>query len=1047
MKQRTGYIFLILLLFCFSSIQSKEAETKFRRNSVSKQNLIAGSRFHWDGQSLSKNSIQTVFLGPDTLRVLALLVEFQIDQSDSTTGDGTFNLTPPNELTIDPPPHDQNYFQNQLKALSNYYKTVSQGKLILQGDVFHTVLSLPHAMGAYNPATTDEAADEGLAILFRDAILAGDDLGVTFSDFDCFIIFHAGVGKDINLGYDPTPRDIPSAFLGLDDLQKYLASDDSNYPGIPVENGQTFIQEGILLPETQNQEGYEIGLLGTMTLMFGFQLGLPALWNTETGQPGIGSWGLMDQGSGNFSGLIPAQPCAFSKVFLGWEDPIEIQTGMNVDVACPRAVNPNKIYKLPINDHEYFLIENRIHDFSGDGFARGMDASNQSVVFDSVSLSEPQDVIVEVDEYDFGLPGSGILIWHVDEDVIRENLADNKINVNPDRRGVDLEEADGAQDIGESYDFLSAGSGAQNGVMHDAWYSDNEIHLLANQTQTVAFSPSTFPNTHSNKNGHSEITVTDFSNSDSVMTFSVFRGRMRDGFPIDFGPDHIPFQPEFGDLDGDGFLDIVLATRNRFVFAWDRNGEAVVDNPLETLRISIGGDTTYLQLPVFGDAIDSLTVEPVVGDLDNDGLDEVAIGTASLCVRIFPRETAPPPDTTENDPRPGPLGDLEIQCSEGISALLLYGSEIILGNHDGLIRVVRGQFGVEMWQTLFPYGGIEGISLLQNRDMVLTTDLGNVFCLDSNGQFKWVQSISAESGLNAPAAGFLSNMNESIFAFTEDGFGSLLNHEGQTQNFSVHPGQPAAASDPALGDLDGDGLLEIVITAGDRIWAYNHNGSLVDNFPMPTFERDLTLSPPVLGDVDDDGSIDVVVTTSEGKVEAWQQDGRQVEGFPLSTGGKEPIPPALVDLDGDDKIELVAVSDQGYLFAWDLDGTYSDVSVPWGQHFHDSRHTGVNPQMPEPQQPADNWMPKNFVYNYPNPTEGDFTTIRYRLELSAEVSIRIFNLAGVLIDEFTGSGDGLTENEIIWNLKNIDSGVYFCKVKAKSERGKKSAICKIAVVK
>ena len=1046
MKERVGYIFILFLILVSSTIQSKEIEFMYQRCSISRNNLVSSSQFLWDGPSLSKNWIQVPYR-PDSLHVLALLVEFQVDQNDSTTGVGAFQMTAPTEAVLDPPPHDRNYFQSHLQALSHYYKTVSHGKLILLTEVFEEILTLQHTMGYYNPATTEEATDEGLAKLFHDAVVAGDNSGVRFSNYNCLIIFHAGVGKDINLGYDPTPQDIPSAFLGLDDLQKYLAPDDPDYQGISVENSQRVISEGILLPETQSQEGYEIGLLGTMTLMFGFQLGLPALWNTQTGQSGVGAWGLMDQGSGNFSGLIPAQPCAFSKVFLGWEEPIEIRDGVDFIVACSQAVHSNKIYKLPINDHEYFLIENRIHDFNHDGFTRGVDDTNQPIIFDSLGLTEPQGVIVEVDEYDFGLPGSGVLIWHVDEDVIQQNLAENRINANPEQRGVDLEEADGAQDIGESYDFLSAGSGAENGVMHDAWYQDNEIHMLANQSQTVAFTPISFPNTHSNEGSNSEITVTDFSTIDSLMTFSVFRGRMRTGFPVDFGIRHTPFQPEFGDLDGDGFLDIVIATRNRFVFAWDRNGEALVENPLEGIRISVGGDTTFLQLPVFGDAVDSITVEPVVGDLDGDDLDEVVVGTASLSAKIFPQETAPPPDSTIDNSRPGPYCDSKMLCREGISALLLSGSRIILGNHDGLVRVLRSQYGTEIYQTLFPYGGIEGISLLENRDMVITTDLGNVFCIDSDGQFKWIESLLSTSGLYAPGAGFLSSTNESVFTFAESGEGFQLNREGDLQTFAVHPDQMLKASDPALGDLDGDGLLEIVITAGSQVWAYKHNGSVVDNFPMPNSEIDLTLSSPVLGDIDGNGSMDVLVATTAGQIEAWSVDGEEVDGFPLSTGGKEPIPPALVDLDGDGQIELVAVSDQGYLFAWDFDGTYSEATVPWGQHFHDSYHTGVNPQLPNPDQPAENWMPNNFVYNYPNPTEGDFTTIRYRLEVPAEVKIRIFNLAGVLVDQLTGSGDGLTENEVIWNLNNVDAGVYFCEVKAKSELGEKSAICKIAVVK
>ena len=40
----------------------------------------------------------------------------------------------------------------------------------------------------------------------------------------------------------------------------------------------------------------------------------------------------------------------------------------------------------------------------------------------------------------------GILIWHVDERVLARTLDYDQVNANEDRRGVDLEEGDGAQD-------------------------------------------------------------------------------------------------------------------------------------------------------------------------------------------------------------------------------------------------------------------------------------------------------------------------------------------------------------------------------------------------------------------------------------------------------------------------------------------------------------------------------------------------------------------------------------------------------------------------
>ena len=92
-------------------------------------------------------------------------------------------------------------------------------------------------------------------------------------------------------------------------------------------------------------------------------------------------------------------------------------------------------------------------------------------------------------------------------------------------------------------------------------------------------------------------------------------------------------------------------------------------------------------------------------------------------------------------------------------------------------------------------------------------------------------------------------------------------------------------------------------------------------------------------------------------------------------------------------------------------------------------------------------MNEATVYNFPNPTEGNATLIRYRLGEEAEVHIKIFNLAGDLVAELSGPGQAHTENEISWDLADIASGIYLCRVEATGASGTKTVFCKIAVAK
>ncbi len=117
--------------------------------------------------------------GSDSVNVLAVRVQFAKQDTSTTTGDGTFDLSDSeNQFKIDPPPHNRSYFQDHLKFLENYYFKVSHGQLHVTGDVFplgeNAAYQLDEPMTNYNPNTTPDAINNGLARLLRDAIQKAD---------------------------------------------------------------------------------------------------------------------------------------------------------------------------------------------------------------------------------------------------------------------------------------------------------------------------------------------------------------------------------------------------------------------------------------------------------------------------------------------------------------------------------------------------------------------------------------------------------------------------------------------------------------------------------------------------------------------------------------------------------------------------------------------------------------------------------------------------------------------------------------------------------
>ena len=134
--------------------------------------------------------------------------------------------------------------------------------------------------------------------------------------------------------------------------------------------------------------------------------------------------------------------------------------------------------------------------------------------------------------YDIGLPESGILIWHIDETIINSGISSYSINSDLYLKGVDLEEADGAQDIGFiSFDIFNDPT---SGWFGDMWFRGNSQYNFANPNMNglaPLFGPETFPSTMANDNSHSFIMLGDISKAKDTMSFTLTNSLIANSFP------------------------------------------------------------------------------------------------------------------------------------------------------------------------------------------------------------------------------------------------------------------------------------------------------------------------------------------------------------------------------------------------------------------------------------------------------------------------------------------------------------------------------------
>lgn len=172
-----------------------------------------------------------------------------------------------------------------------------------------------------------------------------------------------------------------------------------------------------------------LATIGIMVHELGHDLGWPDLYDVDLSSSGLGSWSIMSYGSWNAApgqplGQTPALPDAWARYYQGWSVPTVVDGDLPA-AAITQASTADSVYRLGPNPGgvdwsfydtsgtgEYFLVENR-----------------------------------QLTGYDAGLPGCGLLVWHVDE----TRTSTNNANADEARRLVDLEEADGLARLDASW--------------------------------------------------------------------------------------------------------------------------------------------------------------------------------------------------------------------------------------------------------------------------------------------------------------------------------------------------------------------------------------------------------------------------------------------------------------------------------------------------------------------------------------------------------------------------------------------------------------------
>jgi len=1055
---------------------------------------------------LANGSTRMVRAGSsDTLRVAV----FQVQFTDTLMGGQPGSRRPRRDVA---------WLSNELEHLQQYYQGASRGRFVFEATFDTTLYSLPHKMSYYG---IDSQENTRVVELATDVIGFVDN-ALDFAKFDHVFIIHAGAGQETDISAD-SPSQIWSSFYDRADIRKAQKNPGSS--GIPTNDasgGQPFFVDNFsIVPADASQDFATVGTLGIWAFQIGNRIGMVPLFDS-TGGPdseGIGNFDLMSYGLFDASGFVPAFPSAFNRVLEGWVDPVvvdpsgaagvnlvDINTGTDADTLC---------LKVPVSESEYFLVDNRVHDANADSLFTFTD-SDQDLIPDNTDSLEGAEFDFFLTDltnpgekhkdprypiYDasggvlFRYPGSGMYIWHVDEQVIRDAVVQGFL---PDdyvaRKGVDLEEADGVQDMDQT------GPAAFTlGSYFDAFRSEPRSRAL--------FGPTTKPNSDSNSGAPTGIEISTTSPRGHSMRVRVRRTlpytdrRVRwnaaspgqCATPVDLDNDGAPeivvlsdragvyvFKtdgtewndadsnpatiapyiavpgiewagpPAFGNLDASPDVEMVAAATTGELFAWKANGSELSDgdaNPATTgvLHRGLPLVTGPMLLDVNGGVPEIVIAEQQAASVNVSLVDAAgAVVTPGSALLASNWSHAIPGQ------RAAPLAEMRIK--DGATTTI------------GVVAAVLDTTAARMSFTWIPaaFSGATPTSAPQ----VVSTGLGRV-----------AGSSAIGSVPSAPAVGDIDGDGDDEAVVTTPAGGvfvidaaSAFSNDVTVQSDNLRAPHPSA---PALGDVDGDGTLEIAVWDSAFEYLLKSNARPLVNWPRAIRPESAGEAPPatitrgyespLMVNIKNAGPDEVLFPLDDGTVTAFDARGGTFTDFPRMVPSGAGAAPALVNSGAltallflgsagsvksvDSVVDSVGLGNETVLSIQELQR--SPTASYWPMARADLARTGrIARQAPAVARKTAAFDEASFVV-YPNPVKGGTVHARVDTNARASVDVSIFDLEGekALSRSYSVNPNGLpnTPFDEALDVSALKSGVYLMRVHIESSAGSGSLVKPFAI--
>jgi len=368
--------------------------------------------------------------------------------------------------------------------------------------------------------------------------------------------------------------------------------------------------------------------------------------------------------------------------------------------------------------------------------------------------------------------------------------------------------------------------------------------------------------------------------------------------------------PAIADIDNDGIMEVVVATRNyhnhneNYLYAYEVNDSDNNEYP----------DEQFAPVDIDYDVWRGCVLE----DLDADGDMEIIFTDQQGRVRVYDHQ-----GTILSN-----WNSIQVTCgsdSYGIPAV----ADL---DNDGTMEIIVGfdkttsiNGSIHIWDhDATPYQGTGSQIYASGESFASAPTIADI---DADGD---LEIIITDSSVNSG----------NVYVFTKNTSGNyvVMNNWGAGQ----HTISLSSESEPpvvTVGNIDSDNELEILCASLGCLKAWEYNGNNRTGFPVLVENLNVQSSSILLADVDCDPQIEIIVAELNKKAHCFNSDGSLNTGWPVNFDAEIRSTPCIDDIDNDNKNEFIVGDYTGQVFVWETEGDANKIE--WGSYRNNCRNGGV----------------------------------------------------------------------------------------------------------